>query len=311
MTSAQAAPGGPRPDDAPVIRDPDVEAAHALRRVSDATSAPRRVPRWWWLLAGALLVGSWWFVLSRADGGMGAGELAASLSRFLERFGGSDAATVPAFREAAAWRVAARLAVDTVVMSVLAAGLSGLAALATVGFASRRLTTGELSVLPGPLGWTLRTVVRAMHVVSRSIPEYLWALLVVLLLRPGIVTGALALALHNIGVMGRLGADLIDDLDDDPLASLRAAGASTLQTVSYGVVPQLLPQLLTFVLYRWEVMIRASAVVGFVTAAGIGYELRLALARFDYTWMTVLIATYLVLTFGVDLISSGLRRLAR
>jgi ABC-type phosphate/phosphonate transport system permease subunit len=297
--------------DAPVVRDTDVEATHALRRVSGSPSAPRRIPRWWWLVAAALVVASWWFVLSRADGGPGAGQLAASLSRFLERLGGGDASTVPAFRQARAWREAGQLAVDTVVMSILAAATAGVAALATIGFASRRLTSGELSVLPAPLGWGLRTVVRGMHVVTRSIPEYLWALLVVLVLRPGIVTGALALALHNIGVMGRLGADLVDDLDDAPLGSLRAAGASTLQTVVYGVVPQLLPQLLTFVLYRWEVMMRASAVVGFVTAAGIGYELRLALSRFDYTWMTVLLVTYVGLTFGVDLISAGLRRLAR
>jgi phosphonate transport system permease protein len=304
-------PGAPTSSDAPAFRDPEVEAAHALRRVSGSPSVPRRIPRWWWLVAGALLVGSWWWVLARADGGPGAGQLAASLSRFVERLGGSDASTLPAFRQAAAWAEAWRFAVDTVVMSILAAATAGVAALATVGFASRRLTAGELSVLPAPLGWALRTAVRGMHVVTRSIPEYLWALLVVLVLRPGIVTGALALALHNIGVMGRLGADLVDDLDDGPLGSLRAAGASTLQTVAYGVVPQLLPQLLTFVLYRWEVMIRASAVVGFVTAAGIGYELRLALSRFDYTWMTVLLATYVGLTFGVDLVSSGLRRLAR
>lgn len=297
--------------DGTAVRDADLEAAHSLRRVHAGQRAPRRVPRWWLAATVATVVASWWLILSRARGGPGLAELGANLWVFLDRLAGGTTEGTPAFREASRWLQAGELALDTVVMSVLAAGVAGAVALVTIGFASERLTSGELAVLPAPVGAAVRAVTRGMYVVTRSIPEYLWALIVVFVLRPGILTGAVALALHNIGVMGRLGADLVDDLDDGPLSALRSTGASTLQTLSYGVVPQLLPQLLTFLLYRWEVMIRASAVVGFVTAAGLGYELRLALSRFDYTWIAALLATYVMVTFAVDLASAGLRRLAR
>lgn len=293
------------------VRETELEAAHSLRRTSPGDGAPRRIPRWWLAALVATVVGSWWLILARARGGPGPGELGANLGAFLGRLTGAGLSSTPAFREAERWLEAGELAVDTVVMSVIATGLAGGVALVTIGIASRRLTSGDLAVLPAPLGVVVRAVTRGMYVVSRSIPEYLWALLVVFLLRPGILTGAIALALHNVGVMGRLGADLVDDLDDGPLSSLRSTGASTVQTMAYGVLPQLLPQLITFLLYRWEVMIRASAVVGFVTAAGLGYELRLALSRFDYTWIATLLLAYVALTFAVDLASAGLRRLAR
>lgn len=293
------------------VRETDLEAAHSLRRTSSDELAPRRIPRWWVAALVATVVASWWLILSRARGGAGAGELGANLRTFLDRLAGRGLESTPAFRESERWLEAGELAVDTVAMSVIATGLAGGVALVTIGIASRRLTTGDLAVLPAPLGAAARATTRAMYVVSRSIPEYLWALLVVFALRPGILTGAIALALHNVGVMGRLGADLVDDLDDGALSALRSTGASTVQTVAYGVLPQLLPQLITFLLYRWEVMIRASAVVGFVTAAGLGYELRLALSRFDYTWIATILVAYVALTFAVDLASAGLRRLAR
>lgn len=297
--------------DTTAIRDTELEAAHSLRRVPSHQLGPRRIPRWWLVVLLVTVSSSWWLILSRARGGPGLGELGGNLWAFLDRLGGGATQATPAFRQGARWIEAGELALDTVVMSVIAAGVAGVVALVTIGFASERLTSGELAILPAPVGVAVRAMTRGTYVVTRSIPEYLWALIVVFVLRPGILTGAVALALHNIGVMGRLGVDLVDDLEDGPLSSLRSTGASTLQTLAYGIVPQLLPQLLTFLLYRWEVMIRASAVVGFVTAAGLGYELRLALSRFDYTWIAALLMTYVIVTFAVDLASAGLRRLAR
>lgn len=294
-----------------LVRDAELEAAHSLRRTPLGAEAPRRVPVWWLLALGVLVAVSWWWVLTQGRGGIEWSELATNVTEFLQRLLGAPSAATPAFRETDAWGQAARLALDTVVMSVVAAGLAGGAALLSISFASHRLTAGPLAVVGRRTGRVLRTATRSAHVVTRSIPGYLWALLVVFVLRAGIVAGAVALALHNFGVIGRLGSELIDDLESAPLAALRSSGASTLQVLFYGVVPQVLPQMLTFLLYRWEVMVRESAVVGFVTAAGLGYALRLALARFDYTWITVLLAAYVLLTLLADLLSSALRRLAR
>ena len=293
-------------DDRP-LRDAELEAAHSLWR-SRGSVTPGRIP-WPWLAAvGAVVAASWWYVVSQSHGGFEPSELAANLAVFLERLGG--ATTTGGLQDPQRWSTAASLAFDTVVMSVLAAGVAGVAAMISIGLAGSASTGSWASPATGP-GRATRAAMRTAHVVTRSIPEYLWALMVVFVLQAGIVAGAVALALHNFGVLGRLGTDVVDDLDDAPLASLRSSGASRLQLLFYGVVPQVLPQLLTFLLYRWEVMIRASAVVGFVTAAGLGYALRLALARFDYPWIAVLLVTYVLLTLTVDLFSSGLRRLAR
>lgn len=297
--------------EATLVRDADLEAAHSLRRLPPDAGTHRRVPSWWLLPLGLVVIASWWWVLAQGRGGPGWSALAANLELFLQRLTGSTPGVTPAFQQAASWGQAARLALDTVAMSVIAAGAAGGAALITIGFASHRLTSGPLAVVGGPTGRLLRGATRSIHVVTRSVPGYLWALIVVFVLQAGVLAGAAALAMHNFGVIGRLGSDLVDDLDPAPLSALRSSGAGTLQVVFYGVVPQILPQMLTLLLYRWEVMIRESAVVGFVTAAGLGYALRLALARFDYTWIAVLLLTYVGLTLTADLVSGALRRLAR
>ena len=79
----------------------------------------------------------------------------------------------------------------------------------------------------------------------------------------------------------------------------------------YGIIPQVLPQFLTYFLYRWEVVIRTTVVVGFVAAGGLGREFRLSMSFFDYDRVGLLLVWYLILVLGVDLIAAGLRRLAR
>ena len=87
--------------------------------------------------------------------------------------------------------------------------------------------------------------------------------------------------------------------------------ASNFQVVLYGVLPQALPQLLTYLLYRWEVIIRTTVVVGFVAAGGLGREFRLQMSYLHYDDVALLLICYLILVIGVDLVSAGLRRLAR
>jgi phosphonate transport system permease protein len=202
------------------------------------------------------------------------------------------------------------LALETVAMSVLAAGLAGLGALATIAFAARSLTVGEFGS-GRPLARGSFLAARGLHVVTRSVPEVVWALLLVFLVQPGVLAGALALALHDVGVMGRLGSDVVDDLDRAPLRSLRAAGAGKLALLAYGVLPQALPQLVTYLLYRWEVIVRASVVVGFITAGGLGYQLRLDLSFRRWTDVALVLLAYVLLVWTVDVVSSLLRRLAR
>lgn len=258
----------------------------------------------------AVTIAAWVFVLQREGDVPDLVEIVERTAGFAADLIGVGSTQPPAYAEAASWRVAGTLVLDTVVMSVLAAGLAGAGALATIAFAARSLTIGEFGT-GRSLGRPLYLLARGLHVLARSVPELVWALLIVFFVPPGVVAGALALALHDLGVMGRLGADVIDDLDRAPLRALRAAGAGRLALLAYGVLPQALPQLVTFLLYRWEVIIRATVVVGFITGAGLGYQLRLDLSFRDWTDLALVLLCYVLLVWVVDAVSALLRRLAR
>ena len=152
-------------------------------------------------------------------------------------------------------------------------------------------------------------LVRADYVVSRAVPELVWAMIIVFFLSPGILPGALALGLHNLGIVGRLTAEVIENLDPASSVSLRSAGASNGQILMYGIMPQAMPHFITYLLYRWEVVIRTTVVVGFVSAGGLGREFILRLNWFHYTDVTLILIWYLLMVIGVDVLSSWLRKI--
>ena len=196
-------------------------------------------------------------------------------------------------------------------MSVLAIGLAGIGAALTFLPAARNLSNGDLGGRPSR-GWgALYYLSRLTFTFTRSMPELVLAMIIIFFLSPGILPGALALGLHNYGVVGRLSAEVVENLDPAPARALRAAGAGNFQVLLYAILPQALPQFITYLLYRWEVVIRTTVVVGFLSAAGLGREFRLSLSFFHYTEITLIILWYLLLVIGVDLLSGYLRRLAR
>lgn len=282
-----------------------------LRRAPAAGPGRRRTLLVAATVAAVAAVG-WAVVLREATGPLpGPGEVVGRSAAFVANLLGAATDSAPAWSQAASWQRIAGLAVDTVVMSVLAMGIAGVGALATVVWASRLLTVGEFAPRRRLVGRATLVATRGMHAVARSVPELIWALLIVFILQPGVVAGAVALALHEIGVLGRLGSDVVDDLDREPLRTLRSAGAGNLAILLYGVLPQALPQFITFLLYRWEMVIRATVVVGFITAAGLGYQLRLDLSFRRWTEVGLILLVYVLLVWGVEAVSSLLRRLAR
>ena len=260
-----------------------------------------------------LAIGSWGFIIL-VDGA----DLFELLSiesfkkalGFLQQLLGIGGKQSPAFFQASKWSHAIVLARDTLVMSILAIGLASIIASLTIMPSARNIAFGELT--PAPKYWRAVFILfRGIYLLTRSIPELIWAMMIIFLLNPGIVTGSLALAAHNLGILGKLGSEVIEDMDPAPARSLRGNGANNGQLFLYGVLPMVLPQLLTYLLYRWEVIIRATIVVGFVAAGGLGYEFRLHMSFFRYTDITLLLAVYLLLVWMVDIVSVGLRKLAR
>lgn len=277
------------------------------------------------LLTAVLVAGSWIYLL--AGQGARLGDLFAPATGehvlgFLRGFVGlaedgtvartrAGAALVPAYLQAERWADMARLSVETLAMSVVAIAIAAGGMLLTVLPAARTAATGELLLgRPSVAGYTLFYGVRALYAVCRSVPELIWAMLLVFVFAPGILPGALALGLHNLGIVGKLCAEVVEDLDRRPVRNLRTSGAGRAQVLVYGVLPQVLPQFLTYLLYRWEVIIRTTIVVGFVSAGGLGREFRLAMSFFHYTDIALILFTYLLLVFAVDLLSAALRKLA-
>ena len=267
------------------------------------------------VLAFALLTAaSWGYVLFVDEGdlrGLFSLETLQRATDFLGQLAGTGSEQEPAFLQMESWASAGKLAYETLAMSVLAIAFAGIGALLTFLPAARNVATGELAPSRSPAWRALYFLIRGIFVLTRGVPEFIWAMLIIFVLSPGVLPGALALGLHNYGILGKLSSEVVEGVDIRPARALRSAGAENFQMLAYGILPQVLPQFFTYLLYRWEVVIRTTVVVGFVGAGGLGREFRLAMSWFHYTDVALLLAVYLLLVVGVDLTSAWLRRLAR
>ena len=261
------------------------------------------------LAAVAILVASWAFVLGweRQQGAaIFSAETGGRIWGFIGDLAGRGRGREPAYAELSEWSRTARLAYDTLAMSVLAIMISAIGALATFMLGARNAVAHG-----GPVARGVFLAVRASWAFVRAVPELVWALLAVFVFSPGILPGAAALAIHNYGVLGKLASEVVEGMDMRPIDALRTTGAGRAKVLAYGVLPQVLPRFMTYLLYRWEVVIRTTIVVGFVAAGGLGMEFRLAMSNFHYSTVSLLLMWYLILVLGVDIASSLLRRIAR
>lgn len=185
---------------------------------------------------------------------------------------------------------------ETLAMSALGTGIAAL--------------LGIMLALPaaGRLGATARLATRLLLNATRSIPELVWASILLIAAGLGPFAGTLALAAHTAGVLGRLFADALENTPPLPEASLRINGASRLAAFFYATLPQLLPQIMSYTLYRWENNIRAAAVLGVVGAGGLGQMLKYYLSLFQMQQAATVIIAMLLLVALVDALSFLLRR---
>lgn len=217
----------------------------------------------------------------------------------------------PAFKDMKMWQIALKLTYETLIMSIMAIGFSTIGMILTVIVASRNVADGTLTLSTKWYSWILFGIIRVLYIFSRAVPELIWAMIIVFIFKPGILPGAIALALHNFGILGKLCAEVIEDLDLRPLKNLSSCGANTFQILIYGVIPMVTPKFITFILYRWEVIIRTTIVVGFVGSGGLGQEFKLAMSWFNYTEITLILICYMILVIISDLLSEGLRKLVQ
>ena len=194
-----------------------------------------------------------------------------------------------------------RLCGQTLAMSILAIAFAGCGGIIFSFLAANNLR------LPG--GIVTLVSARFFLLFTRAIPAPIWALIFLFVLFPGILPGAIALGIHNLGILGRLMAEVTENLDERLLKSLKALGASGPQVFLYGVLPQTMPKFIAYILYRWEVCIRATVIVGLVGAGGLGRLLTEQLSSFDYPGVVATLVCFIGLTFLVDIISATIRRM--
>jgi phosphonate transport system permease protein len=209
-----------------------------------------------------------------------------------------------------------RPALETVQISLL-----GTAVALLIGFPLGILATASLAHA-GPLheldlsGRPVRRLVRflpygasrALLSLFRSVPELVWALVFVRATGLGPFPGVLAIGVGYGGILGKVYSEIFEAVDVRPLEALQATGASRWRVFWYGMVPQAFPHLVSYTLYRWECAIRASAILGFVGAGGIGQQIEISMRMFNFGEVVTLIGILALMVAGTDALSLRLRR---
>lgn len=275
-------------------------ATHTMKHPAAANPPYKLPPRLFnarckacWFTAGiiALVIASFWS-LDLQWGQFFSWEAARSMGRFLAEFFPPDTSREFLIKVAiGAW--------ETLAMSALGTALAALAGLALALPASR--------LFGDQTAWA-RTPTRLALNALRSIPELVWAALLLISAGLGPFAGTLALAFHTTGVLGRLFAEAIENASPGPGTALRTHGVGNVRVFLYATLPQVLPQLMSYTLYRWENNIRAAAVLGVVGAGGLGQLLAFHMGLFQMNKTATILGAMLLMVAVVDAASHVARR---
>ena len=156
--------------------------------------------------------------------------------------------------------------------------------------------------------WWVYQPVRRLMDALRSINEMVFAMLFVVAVGLGPFAGTLALFVGTTGVLAKLFAEAVESIDPGPVEGIRATGASSLQEIIFGVIPQVLPLWISYVLYRFESNVRSATVVGMVGAGGIGVLLWETIRGFQFTQSAAILLIIIAVVSVIDMISQQLRR---
>lgn len=201
----------------------------------------------------------------------------------------------PDFRNAGDW---VKPLFQTLLMSVAGTALAIAISLPLGCLAARNVAPNRA------VYWLARGILNAL----RGIPELILGVFFVAAVGFGVLPGVLALGLHSAGMIGKFFAESMEHADPGPVEAIRSTGASKLQVVLHGILPQILPQMADVSIYRWELNFRSSTVIGLVGAGGIGFELIASLRIMQYREVGAILIVVLAMVCLIDGFSSLLRR---
>lgn len=195
------------------------------------------------------------------------------------------------------WQIWAQLLLETVLIAFMATVLGVVGGFILSFPAARNLA---------PNAWVLWICRRYLEI-ARTVPELVFALIFVFCFGVGPLAGVLAIGLHTAGALGKLYSEANENIDMRPLDGVRASGGSWFDMIRYGAVPQVLPNVLSYTLLRFEINVRASSIIGYVGAGGLGQEFRTAMSYQEYTDLSALFVIILVTVTVIDRLSEMLR----
>ena len=195
------------------------------------------------------------------------------------------------------WQIWAQLLLETILIAFMATVLGVVGGFILSFPAARNLA---------PNRWVLWLSRRYLEI-ARTVPELVFALIFVFCFGVGPMAGVLAIGLHTAGALGKLYSEANENIDMRPLDGVKAAGGSWFDMIRYGAVPQVLPNVLSYTLLRFEINVRASSIIGYVGAGGLGQEFRTAMSYQEYTDLSALFLIILATVTVIDRLSEMLR----
>lgn len=186
---------------------------------------------------------------------------------------------------------------DTVVIAFLGTFIGTVGALAFCFAGSRNLVSN---------GW-IYFIARRLTEVARAVPELVYAMIFVFAFGLGPLPGVMAIAVHSAGALGKLFAEVNENVDMGTVEGVRASGGNWFQIIRLAVIPQVLPNYLSYALLRFEINVRSAAVIGFVGAGGVGQELMFVIRQFVYTDVSALVLMIIATVALIDMSCEKLR----
>ena len=190
---------------------------------------------------------------------------------------------------------------ETIALGFMATLLSIIFAVPISFLAARNLMSGN------PITFAIYVVIRTILNILRSIESLIVAIIFVVIVGLGPFAGVIALAIHSVAALAKLYSEVIEGIDPGPIEAVRATGANWLQTVRYGVIPQIVTPFTSFTIYRWDINVRSSTIIGFVGGGGIGFYLIQWIQINDLRAVSSAFIAIAIVVIALDTISARIR----